>query len=399
MPTRPPRLRPLLLALAALPAAAGAVELGVRAYDSHAGGALSRPPCPHGQTVPCPLARHALPAHGRVAAADPATGEPHACAVNSLGLRGDEVAVPKPAGRWRMLVSGDGATLAAGLPAENTFAGRLASELARGSAGAAGPAADAAAVAARTEVLNAAVPGDCPLLSVLRLRTLASLQPDLVLLCVRPSDLAEDARYRRDLLVDGDGRPVACPHPAFTRPGGCESDSPWWRRSLTARLLARRATACAAPAAGGPAGGAGVTGDSGVTDAAAELALAPLAELARVKTARGFAAAVVILPESPGSRFADDRPAAARIAAAAAAAGLPAHDAAADFAALAADPARDPAELMTPGGRLTAAGHARLAAGLAAFLLTPRVPAGPENSAGPAPPGEPRPPALGAAFP
>ena len=387
VPTRPPRLRPLLLALAALPAAALAVEVGVRAYDSHAGGALSRPPCPHAQAVPCPLARHALPAHGVLTAVDPATGEPHACRVGSLGVRGGEPAVPKPAGTVRVLILGDEAALAAHLPREHTFAGRLEPPLARSAA--------ERSPGTRTEIINAAVPGDCPLLSVLRLRALACLEPDVILLCVRPSDLAEDARYRRDLLTDDAGRPVACPHPAFTRPGGCETMLPWWRRSLAARLLARRAAACAAPGAlpasvsTGPADGM-----------AADLALAPLAELARVKDELRVNAAVVILPESPASAFADDRPAADLIRRAAAAAGLPAYDAAAALAA--AD--TPPAELMHPGGAFTAAGNGRLAAGLAAFLLAPRD-AGPAANpppdfappAGPPPAAaarEPRPPAL-----
>lgn len=87
MPSRPPRLRPLLLAIGLLPAGAAAVELGVRAADSYCGGALSRPACPTAAAVPCPLARHALPAFGTVAAGDPDTGEVHVVVLNSLGLR------------------------------------------------------------------------------------------------------------------------------------------------------------------------------------------------------------------------------------------------------------------------------------------------------------------------
>ena len=380
VPTRPPRLRPLLFALGALPLAAAAVELGVRAYDSHAGGALSRPPCPSAQAVPCPLARHALPAHGSVSAFDPATGEPRACRVNSLGVRGEELAVPKPAGTVRVLILGDEAALAAYLPADETFAGKLRPVLARS--------ADAATPGVRTEIVNAAVPGDCPLLSVLRLRTLSSLGPNLVLLCVRPSDLAEDARYRRDLLTDDAGRPVACPHPAFTRPGGCETGLPWWRRSLTVRLLARRAASCAAPAA--------LTAPEPATELAADLALAPLAELVRIAAASGFRAAAVILPESPDRAFADDRPAAARVLAAAAIEHLPVYDAAAAFAALT-DSGVPPGELVRPGGLLTAAGHDRLAAGLADFLVPPETRPGPPprlDAVAPRAAGEPRPAAL-----
>ena len=353
MPSRPPRLRPLLLALAALPAAACGVELGVRAYDSRVGGALSRPPCPDARTAPCPLARHALRPHSSFVLNGP-DGGTSAVTINSLGFRGPEPAVPKPAGTVRVLILGDEAALAAGLPADGTFAGLLEPTVAG----------LAAARGGRGEVLNAAVPGDCPLLSVLRLRALAGLDPDLILLCVRPSDLAEDARYRRDLLTDDAGRPVACPHPAFTKPGGCELNLPWWRQSLTVRLLTRRA-ACLAPAAAAA---------DGPDDLAAELALSPLEELARVAAARGCPAVAVILPESPEGRFADDAPAAARIIAAAEAAGLTVYDGVAAFAAA----GTEPADLMTPAGRLTPAGHAELARGLAALLTGgPAAPTGP----------------------
>ena len=353
MPKRPPRLRPLLLAAGLLPAAALAGELGVRAYDSYTGGSLSRPPCPAAAAVPCPLARHALPAFGAVSAADPATGVLQSSPVNSLGVRGGPVAVPKPAGTVRVLILGDEAALAAHLPAEFTFAGLLTPPLAASAA--------AKTPGTRTEVLNAAVPGDCPLLSVLRLRTLAAVRPDLILLCVRPSDLREDARYRRDLLLDDAGRPLACPHPSFTKPGGRDAGAPWWRQSLAVRALGRRAARCAAPGASPGPADLGPPGEM-----AAEQALAPLADLARVAAGLGVPGVVVCLPERPEPGFAADARAAARVVAAARASGLPVFDAVADFAA-----GPDPASLVHPGGALTRAGQQRLAAGVAGFLVPP----------------------------
>ncbi|MEM9703928.1 MAG: hypothetical protein AAF907_15930, partial [Planctomycetota bacterium] len=232
MPHRPPRLRPLLLAAGLRPASLVAVELGFRTADSYRGGALSRPPCPVNEAVPCPVARHALSPFGTVVGLDPDHGTEHRVSLNSLGLRGGELLTPKPDGLRRVLLLGDEAALAVGLDEAETFAGRLVSSLSA--------AASRATPGTSAEVVNAAVPGDCPLLSVLRLRRLVAVQPDLVLLCVRPSDLAEDALYRRDLLTDETGRPIACPHPAVSGELPiARDDPPWWGDLLSVRLIAR----------------------------------------------------------------------------------------------------------------------------------------------------------------
>ncbi|MFH5802708.1 hypothetical protein [Alienimonas sp. DA493] len=376
MPTRPPRLRPLLLAVGLLPLAAAGVELGVRAADSYSGGALSRPPCPTAYTVPSALARHALPAFGQVLARDPDTGGPHEVTLNSLGLRGGEAAVPKPVGLRRVLLLGDEAVFAAGLPDAETFAGLL------------GPALSAAAARAEpgtsAEIVNAAIPGDCPLLSVLRLRRLGALQPDLILLCVRPSDLGEDARYRRDLLTDGDGRPVACPHPAVT---GGEStaaapEPAWWRDLLAVRLAGRALVGpdrcpltgeLVAPAFDPVGGGPQAA-------LAAEQALAPLAELTRIADGLGVRAAVVVLPDRSGPAATGAAAAVQLILDACESADLRVFDATPVLAG--AEPAdgalagTEAGPLLNRRGDLTRAGHARLAETLAAFLLSAPPPGG-----------------------
>ena len=352
MPTRPPRLRPFALAAVLLPAGLAAVELGVRAADSYWGGALSRPPCPAAATVPDPLARHALPAFGAVPAADPDSGERRTLRVNSAGLRGADPPIPKPPGVRRVLTLGDEAAFAAGVPGERTFCGLLTPVLS-----------DAAARAepgSTARVVNAAAPGDCPLLSVLRLRRLGALQPDLILLCVRPSDLAQDARYRRDLLTDDAGRPLACPHPSFSKGEPRSAGGAWWRRSLAVRVAGR---SLAGPG-GCPPGGAAAAGPAAAPrDAlAAEQALAPLADLRRIADGWGVRAAVVLLPDGPA---APDPAAVALIRDAAAAAGLRVCDA----TALLTGEAADPGPRITPRGALTRAGHAALAAELSRFLL------------------------------
>lgn len=65
----------------------------------------------------------------------------------------------------------------------------------------------------RVEVINAAVPGYCPLLSFLKYRQdVAALQPDLVILHVDYSDVADDIQCRRYLKRQPDSGAV-CTHP------------------------------------------------------------------------------------------------------------------------------------------------------------------------------------------
>jgi lysophospholipase L1-like esterase len=51
--------------------------------------------------------------------------------INSLGLRGGEIARPKPAGTWRVVVLGDSIAFGWGVPEEETFEALLASALAK----------------------------------------------------------------------------------------------------------------------------------------------------------------------------------------------------------------------------------------------------------------------------
>jgi lysophospholipase L1-like esterase len=97
--------------------------------------------------------------------------------IDSLGLRGDEVAQPKPAGLRRILVLGDSVAFGWGVPEEVTFERRLAETLtARGKA--------------KVEVLNAGV----IMFNTVQERLLfdargAALAPDLVLLVYCNNDV------------------------------------------------------------------------------------------------------------------------------------------------------------------------------------------------------------------
>lgn len=140
---------------------------------------------------------------------------------NSLGLRGREPTLPKPADVLRVVCLGDERVLAARVPREQTFCHRLQVSLQKRSA-------------RRVEVINAGVPGDCPLLSLLRVRhDLLALDADLWLLNFDMSDVADDYRLRPWLIAARDGRPLACPHPSLV----LRQPNPWQQLCDRFRLV------------------------------------------------------------------------------------------------------------------------------------------------------------------
>ncbi|MEZ6128784.1 MAG: SGNH/GDSL hydrolase family protein [Planctomycetaceae bacterium] len=111
---------------------------------------------------------------------------------NSLGLRGDEPVQPKPDGAIRIIFMGDETILGPQLPDTHTVSARLQQLL-------------SSATGQAVEVLNAGVPGYCPLLSWLQYeRELQSLQADLVIMHFDMTDVADDALYRRTLKETAD---------------------------------------------------------------------------------------------------------------------------------------------------------------------------------------------------
>uniref|UniRef100_A0A7C4LLL7 SGNH/GDSL hydrolase family protein n=1 Tax=Schlesneria paludicola TaxID=360056 RepID=A0A7C4LLL7_9PLAN len=136
---------------------------------------------------------------------------------NSLGFRGEEVAVPKPPGLFRIVCLGDESILAPEVPDDATFCGQLQTLL-------------QARTEYRVEVINAGLPRGCPLTAWLAARTrIVGLQPDLVLLHVTWSDLADDRELRRFAISDRHGVPLGCPHPQLATPA-CVDLGPWRRQ-------------------------------------------------------------------------------------------------------------------------------------------------------------------------
>lgn len=102
---------------------------------------------------------------------------------NSLGLRGPQPAASKTRGTIRVLVLGDETILGAHLNTDQTVSGRLRQFIAH--------------AGQPVEVINAGIPGFCPLLSWLQFEhELQKLKPDVVVLHFDMTDVADDSGYR-----------------------------------------------------------------------------------------------------------------------------------------------------------------------------------------------------------
>ncbi len=156
--------------------------------------------------VPSSTAHHELL---RLRSSTDSSGGPD-FSTNSLGLRGQEPAIPKPAQLYRVLILGDETVLGPRLHDKHTLAARLQGFLTETAAG-------------KVEVLNAGVPGYSPLLSLLQYgNELFKLQPDLIVLHFDMTDVADDVVHRR-CLKESDGRQI-CINPLLGNPGNSQSN-------------------------------------------------------------------------------------------------------------------------------------------------------------------------------
>ena len=148
----------------------------------------------------------------------------HLVRVNSLGCRGDESESPAPDGVFRILVLGDDCICGASVDETETVPARLQQFLSR-------------QTARKLEVINGGVPGYCPLLSWIKFEhDLAKLKPDLVVLHVDMTDIADDACYRSLLLEEN--QHAICSHPALRlKPKPEHSVTQFVRKSATASWI------------------------------------------------------------------------------------------------------------------------------------------------------------------
>lgn len=132
--------------------------------------------------------------------ASPASGK-HAFQVNSFGCRGEEPEVPAPEGSFRILVLGDDSICGTAVGENETVSAHLQGFLAK-------------QTQVRLEVINCGIPGYCPLLSWLKFeQDLVKLKPDLVILHVDMTDIADDLCYRSLLLSENNH--AVCSHPTL----------------------------------------------------------------------------------------------------------------------------------------------------------------------------------------
>ena len=139
----------------------------------------------------------------------------HAVVINSYGLRGEELEIPKPPDVYRVLCLGDESLLGLRLPEEDLLGSHLERELQD-------------ATRLKVEVCLAGVPEACPLTEFLLLtHRLAALQPDLVLVAVNERDVADDLAHRRYARFDARGVPLACRHSSLSRAARTDPLTAW----------------------------------------------------------------------------------------------------------------------------------------------------------------------------
>lgn len=179
-------------------------EVGLRVYDSYTGELTAPRDDADSLVARCWWTHHRLkPLQARIER-NPDTGEEVPIRTNSFGLRGAEIIVPKPPGVYRVICLGDESTFAPEMPEGQTFSHQLQALL-------------QARSRLEVEVINAGVPGYCPLLSYLQVKhVLLGLEPDLLVLNFDMSDVADDHQHRRSARLQG-GVPQACPHPDLER--------------------------------------------------------------------------------------------------------------------------------------------------------------------------------------
>lgn len=197
-------LKHISLALLAIVAAVCIAEVGMRGYQLNErcnGESASRAFA----ATPCPVAFQRMTPFTQSTHRAADSGELITIETNILGLRGPEIAIPKQPGVFRIVCLGDDATLAPDIAFESTFPAVVGQMLAQQSE-------------KPVEVINAGVPGHCPLLSQAWARQrLTGLQPDLVVLCCDHSDIADDRHVRPLASYAANGQLESVCHPAVSR--------------------------------------------------------------------------------------------------------------------------------------------------------------------------------------
>ncbi len=212
------------------------IEIGLRVYDSATAQLTRGRLYDHGMTGKSWTVHHQLKPSRAYLLRNPDNSKLNRISVNSTGLRGPEVAIPKPTGLFRVIWLGDDVVFSPHVPEAQTACQLLRDHLAESSA-------------VQVEVINAGTPDYCPLLSYLQLRhSLLNLEPDLVIINYDMTDVSDDHEVRWQVNSDTYGLPTACTHPDLELPkpmirGTSAFDAlllPKWGRQLLNGFLAEQ---------------------------------------------------------------------------------------------------------------------------------------------------------------
>lgn len=199
-------IMPLLVAVLLLVLLPCVAEVWLRWQEFRAGRPLLSSDPRAELLAPSWLTHHQIKPLRSITGTNPDSGETFETQTNSYGLRGAEPTLLKPVGVLRVLVLGDETIFGLDVADQETFTSRLEKLL-------------QTALRRPVEVINGAVPGDCPLVAALRFKhDLMSLNPDLVICHFDMSDVAEDYSYRRSTVLGQGDEPLACPHPLLEKP-------------------------------------------------------------------------------------------------------------------------------------------------------------------------------------
>lgn len=144
--------------------------------------------------------------------------------INSLGCRGEEIETTAPHGARRILLLGDDSICGTHVAESETVAAWLKKFFTQ-------------STGEEVEVINAGVPGYCPLLASLKFQhDLSKLKPDIVVLHIDMTDIADDCCYRSLTLQEGDNS--VCSHPTLRLHAKPENSTiQFVRQSATAAWL------------------------------------------------------------------------------------------------------------------------------------------------------------------
>jgi len=223
-------LRHIIAALVLLISVMGGIEIWMRSKTTPTIQMVTSQTTVGNQSllVPSELCHHELRKNFTVSLRPKKNSPSHVVRVNSLGCRGEEVDIPSKQGTYRILFLGDDTICGAAVDENETVSARLQQFLSK-------------ETTAEIEVINGGVPGYCPLLSWLKFeQDLVVLKPQLVILHVDMTDIADDACYRG--LIVADGNRTVVQHASFRLKSGSENAlMQYVRQSATAAWLFARA--------------------------------------------------------------------------------------------------------------------------------------------------------------